>query len=66
MTEEDKFCLKWNDFQDNIVRAHHDLRSDRFDFKWCSPDALLDIIINITILIITIIIVILTIFSFLP
>ena len=61
MTEEDKFCLKWNDFQDNIVRAHRDLRSDRFDFKWCSPDALLDIIINITI-----IIVILTIFSFLP
>ena len=66
MTEEDKFCLKWNDFQDNIVRAHRDLRSDRFDFNQCSPDALLDIIINITILIITIIMVILTIFSFLP
>ena len=61
MTEEDKFCLKWNDFQDNIVRAHRDLRSDRFDFNQCSPDALLD-----TILIITIIIVILTVFSFLP
>ena len=30
MAEEDKFCLKWNDFQDNIVRAHRDLRTDRF------------------------------------
>lgn len=29
MAEEDKFCLKWNDFQDNIVRAHRNLRSDR-------------------------------------
>ena len=33
MAEEDKFCLKWNDFQDNIVRAHRDLRSDRLDSK---------------------------------
>ena len=30
MVEEDKFCLKWNDFQDNIARAHRDLRTDRF------------------------------------
>ena len=30
MGEEDKFCLKWNDFQDNIARAHRDLRTDRF------------------------------------
>ena len=29
MAEEDKFCLKWNDFQDNIVRAHSDLRNDK-------------------------------------
>ena len=33
MAEEDKFCLKWNDFQDNIVRAHRDLRSDRLESK---------------------------------
>lgn len=29
MADEDKFCLKWNDFQDNIVRAHSDLRNDK-------------------------------------
>ena len=28
MTTSEKFCLKWNDFQQNIVSAFHGLRKD--------------------------------------
>jgi hypothetical protein len=28
MTSSDKFCLKWNEFQNNIVRSFQDLRKD--------------------------------------
>ena len=28
MSSNDKFCLKWNDFQENIVSSYHDLRKE--------------------------------------
>lgn len=35
MGEVDKFCLRWNDFEQNIIGAFKDLRTDR-DFFDCS------------------------------
>ena len=35
MGETDKFVLKWNDFEKNIVGAYKDLRTDA-DFFDCS------------------------------
>ena len=32
MTTTEKFCLKWNDFQQNIISSYHTLR-DNFDFS---------------------------------
>ena len=29
MSEQEKFCLKWNDFERNISHAFKDLRDDR-------------------------------------
>ena len=35
MAETDKFVLRWNDFEKNIVSAYKDLRTDK-DFFDCS------------------------------
>lgn len=35
MGEVDKFCLRWNDFEQNIIGAFKDLRTDR-EFFDCS------------------------------